>query len=387
MPSDSLSRPEGAERVQRALDAIAARRAGFRASVEAAQEQARAFLGAHAPRADARARDTALELGLFAGGRIDSARFAAVVAAPRVLSPDEETVIRRCAEVMDEVLAQGDGLFVCELPSGGDLHAAVDAALAETGRAFGAALVFQAVKSGGYRPEQLGALRAFPFRRWSRGERLLAPPLLVAADGADLHAGALAEYLDGRQKIVVVLRGAVTPAPMARLVGPRTYVAQLSDADANSGGLARAMEFDGPAAVALVPETAARFVHDPAAGATLAQRLTIVALPKDSPRAAVGGHSLAQQREELAQLTELANLAVLVGSRTVEAAPASASAQVVVPPGATPNVPPALTADHLPLTTAATDDAAVTALTTWLLAQAGLGSVDGIAAAAGGAKS
>ena len=390
MPSD--------ERVQRALDALGERRGGFRAAVETAYAQARGFLAAHGPSSDERAREMALELGPFAGGRVDAARFGALVTASRVLSPEEETIVRRCAEVMDEVLAQGDGLFVCDVPAGGDLRSVVDATLAEAGRAFGAALVFQAVKAGSYRAEQhVTALRAFPYRRWSRGERLLAPPLVVSVDGADLHAGVLAEYLDGQQKIVVVVRGAATPAPLVRLVAPRAYVAQLSDTDSlGADVLARAASFDGPAVAALVPESAARFVHDPAAGLTLAKRLSVVAMPKEPPRGVLGGHSVAQQREELAQLVELADFALLTAARA--AASGAAEPAVTAPPAPGPatsavssavpsavsnaasnGAPPAVAAP-----TAVDDGAAVSALTAWLLSQAGLPAPGGAVAAAGG---
>ena len=134
----------------------------------------------------------------------DDAEVAPPATAARVLSPEEETVVRRCGEVMDEVLAQGDGLFVCDVPPGADLHGAVEAALAEAGRAFGAAAAFQAVKAGDYHADRhSSALRAFPFRRWSRGERLLAPPLVVAVDGAD-HASIWAvQRSGGRPRLLV----------------------------------------------------------------------------------------------------------------------------------------------------------------------------------------
>jgi hypothetical protein len=38
-------------------------------------------------------------------------------------------------------------------------------------------------------------------------ERLLAPPLVVEVERRDLHAAGLAEYLDGAQKIVLVVDG------------------------------------------------------------------------------------------------------------------------------------------------------------------------------------
>ena len=370
MPSDD----EMVSRVQRAFDALAERRAGFRAAVETAYAQARGFLAAHGPRSDDRARETALELGAFAGGRVDASRFAALVTASRVLSPDEETVVRRCAEVMDEVLAHGDGLYACAVPPGGDLHAAVQEDLAEAGRAFGAAMVFQAVRAGSYHADQHApALRAFPHRRWSRGERLLAPPLIVSVDGADLHAGALAEFLDGQQKFVVIVRGATTPAPLARLIAPRTFVAQLADADVTApdapvpSALARARAFDGPAIVALVPESAARFVHDPGAGATLAKRLTVIAMPKDAPRSALGGHSVAQQREELALLAELSALGARLSVVGQDERDAQDERGVL-------EVPRPVDPVHPVRAPSGDSSAAVSALASWLLAQAGLAS-------------
>ena len=387
MPSDD----EMVSRVQRAFDALAERRAGFCTTVETAYAQARGFLAAHGPRSDDRARETALELGAFAGGRVDASRFAALVTASRVLSPDEETVVRRCAEVMYEVLAHGDGLYACAVPPGGDLHAAVQEDLAEAGRAFGAAMVFQAVCAGSYHADQHApALRAFPHRRWSRGERLLAPPLIVSVDGADLHAGALAEFLDGQQKFVVIVRGTTTPAPLARLIAPRTFVAQLADVDVQAaadapaaGALARAVAFDGPAVVALVPESAARFVHDPGAGATLAKRLTVIAMPKDAPRSAVGGHSVAQQREELAQLVELSALGARrsadIGQDERDErddSTATSSSSCASCRTAESREPRAES-----VSAAGDSSVAVSALTSWLLAQAGFASSSTTAAA------
>ena len=198
MPSD--------ERFQGASDMLRAHDGAFRAAVETAYAQVRAYLAAHGSRSEERARETALELGGFAGGRIDVGRLAAVLGTTRVLDQQEETVVRRCAEVMDEVLARGDGLFLCQVAADGDLRATVEEALAVLGRAFGAALVFQAVKTGTYRAEvhEL-ALRSFPFRRWNRQERLLGPPLVVSVDGSALNAPSLAEYLDGGQKIALVI--------------------------------------------------------------------------------------------------------------------------------------------------------------------------------------
>jgi hypothetical protein len=56
---------------------------------------------------------------------------------------------------------------------------------------------------------------------------------------------------------------------------------------------------------ALVPDSATRFVHDPAVGAVLHDRLTVHHAPQERPRKALGGISATQQVEELEQLTAL----------------------------------------------------------------------------------
>jgi len=303
MPSD--------ERVQGARDALRGRDGAYRAAVETAYAQVRAYLAAHGSRSEERARETALELGHFAGGRIDVGRLAAVLGTTRVLDQQEEAVVQRCAEVLDEVLAWGDDLFGCAVSASADLRDTVDAALATVGRAFGAALVFQAVKAGTYRAEVHEiALRAFPFRRWNRQERLLAPPLVVSVDGSALDAPSLAEYLDGGQKIVLVIRGACAPAPLARLITPHLFVMQCE----SPTELARLAAADGPGIAALVPPTAARFVHDP-----VTSRLEVTQLRAEPPRSSMGGWSAWQQGEELALLRALAAAETLAARARAQA--------------------------------------------------------------------
>ena len=163
-----------------------------------------------------------------------------------------------------------------------------------------------------------------PFARWTRSERRLAPPLVVALEGGDLRAAALAEFLDGRQKIVLVVEGECAPAPLARLVAPGTFVLQTADA----AGLDRFAAWEGPGIAALVPESAGRFVHDPAAGAASWDRLTIAHTPDKPPRRTVAGLSAAQQAEELEIL------------RTLAARPAA-----IAPPAGAPAAAEAGTAD------------------------------------------
>jgi hypothetical protein len=154
------------------------------------------------------------------------------------------------------------------------------------------------VKAGTYRAEvHEVALRSFPFRRWNRQERLLAPPLVVSVDGAALNAPPLAEYMDGGQKIALVIEGESAPAPLARLITPHLFVMQCE----SPAELARLASASGPGIAALVPPTAARFVHDP-----VAARLEVTHLRAEAPRTSVGGWSAWQQGEDLALLRELA---------------------------------------------------------------------------------
>jgi hypothetical protein len=126
---------------------------------------------------------------------------------------------------------------------------------------------------------------------------------VVEIDGADLRAGELAEFLDGNMKIVLVVRGESSPAPLARLVTPSTFVLQTSD----ETGFERFAAFEGPAVAALVPESAARFMHDPAAGQGAGDRLDVIHLPEEMPKKTLGGMSVRQQIDELEQLKVLAS--------------------------------------------------------------------------------
>ncbi|MBK6307526.1 MAG: hypothetical protein IPF47_18080 [Gemmatimonadetes bacterium] len=130
---------------------------------------------------------------------------------------------------------------------------------------------------------------ASPRRSWSRWT---AP---------DLHIGGLADYLDGREKLVLVVRGASPPAPLVRLITPGTMVLQTSD----DSGLDLVATTSGTAVAALVPAEAARFLHDPAQGREPWQRLTVWHMPP-APKNALGGLSAWQMQEDLRQLEALA---------------------------------------------------------------------------------
>jgi hypothetical protein len=367
MPSEEMTRG--------ALDALQATRAAFRAALMAGDDQIRGYLAAHRAHSEDRTQLAALELGRFAGGRLDSGRFASVVTGAAAMSVEAEGAVRRCVDLLTELLARGDALFTCVVPPGGDLRQAVEAAYADRGRAFGAALVFRAVRSGAYRPAQHDALLdAYPFARWSRSERAITVPLVVQVSGADLRANALAEYVDGHQKILLVIDGPCSPAPLVRLVTPGVFVQQAT----TPGELAALDSFQGAGIGALVPETAAQFVHAPLPEQDGGSRLTISRLPAVPPRGALGGWSSWQQREELAQLQRLAQPAV------ARAPSASAAGQVADAPAiAQPAVAqPAVSAAAAAAPSGAApprndDEQALNALTGWLLAQAGLGGTAG----------
>lgn len=342
------------DRTQLALVALDAPRARFRTAVAVARDQMAAWLAAHRAPSGGGVPSIANELGRFASGRIDGSRFAGVFAAGTELADGTSERIEQCIEVLDGLLARGDDLFTCNVPSGGDLRDAVDAAFAEAGRAFGAVLAFQAAKTKTWRADHhAGLMKRFPFGRWNRAERQLAPPLVVEVDGADLRGEQLADFLDGHVRLVVVVRGASAPAPLAGLITPGLLVMQTDDV----ADLAAVAAADAPAIAALIPEGAARFVHTPHAGASLRDRLHMTHLPAQAPTHALGPRSAAQQREELALLAEL--------SRWPETAAAAGSLET----GAAAQGAAAAVAATLPAAPAGVSP--VDALTSWLLGAAG----------------
>ena len=194
-------------RLTQALAALAQPIAEFRASVEGALAQADAYLDAHSATAAVRADRAGLELGAFAKGRMASDRFAALFPPPGRADPVSLAALGRVVEVLRGMAARGDELFVAEVTAGRELGATVDEALAVAGRAFGAIVIAELVRGGRYRPEEHDRLLdAFEFRAWNRAERRFAPPLIVFLEGADLHAGALADFADGREKLLLTSR-------------------------------------------------------------------------------------------------------------------------------------------------------------------------------------
>ena len=342
-----------------ALRALKGPRERFMSAVVAAVEEVRAFLEAHRPSFDGRATNrAAVELGAFASGRIDPQRFGALLGGGPALDGGAIARVERALHELSRVAAAGDPLFLADVGGHADLHLVVGHALASAGRAFGAAQAVERVRSGRGGPGDGGPPGPFPFRRWNRAERQIAPPLVVETPGAALHAGALAEYLDGAQKIILLVQPPAPPAALARLVTPGVLVMQTTDA----ADLDEIGRFAGPAVAALVPEGAACFVHRPGTGHAPGDRLSVRHLPDESGIKPIDGMSAFHQREELGLLRDFS--LQLRGPGAPEprepSAPAQPAAGVAPPvPHSAPDSAPAMVdADRL---------------AAWLLKQAELG--------------
>lgn len=293
MPSDP--------RLSQALGALAQPIAEFRAIVDGAIAQAEAYVAAQRATTSDRTVRAGASLGRFAEGRIDASAFAALFPPVAAATPLALAALDRALATLREVRARGDELFVVDVAPGGRLGPALDAALAEAGRAFGAVVLAEVVRGGRYTPEHERLLQSHEFRSWNRNERRFAPPLAVLVDGADIQSGALMDFADGREKIVLVVRGPAPPAPLARCITPGTFVVQTVD----GSGLDRIASFNGPAVAAIMPEGAAVFMHDPTASKEPWQRMTVRHLP-DPPKKAVGGQSAWQMTQDLRVVSDLA---------------------------------------------------------------------------------
>jgi hypothetical protein len=291
MPSD--------ERTKAALAALEGPREAFRSALVSTVEQLRAGLAAATAGSADRGRRVSVELGPFGSGRIDPDRFATFLSEEAPPDADTTPHLQRAIEVLESLVAREDALFFAQVPEGGDLLETVRRALGESGRAFGAARTAELARTGRYHDaDHRGWIDHFPPDLWNRRERDVAPPLVVEVRGEDLRAGALAELLDGAQKVVLVVNGAAPPAPLTRLVTPGVHVMQTADPAA----LARLGATDGPAVGALVPEGCARFEHRPGSDGPVAARLVVESIPEDAPSRPLGRISAFRQAEDLRQL-------------------------------------------------------------------------------------
>ena len=294
MPSDP--------RVAQALKALAQPIAEFRAAVQGALAQADAFTAAQNADAATMAARAAVGLGQFASSHVDAAKFAAMFPAVAKTDKTSLAVLAKATKILRDVAGKGDAACFAEVTDGRKLGATIDAALASVGQAFGAIIITELVRGGRYKAAQHERLLdPTEFRAWNNAERRFAPPLVVELDGKDLHAGALLDFADGREKIVLVVRDAAPPAALVRCVTPGTFVLQTVDGT----GLDRLAGYEGPAIAAFLPEGAATFMHDPTAGKEPWQRLTVPFLPT-APFKAVGGFSAWQMEQDVKMLADLA---------------------------------------------------------------------------------
>jgi hypothetical protein len=310
MPSDP--------RTAQALSALAQPIAEFRTLIEGALTQADDFLAAQGAGSGAEAARARVSLGAFADTRVDAAAFAALFPRARRVDAAATGALKRAVAVLHALRDRGDELFVVRIPSGSRLAPAVGAALAAIGRAFGAVMLAEVVRAGRYAPvEHDRLLDDADFQNWSKAERRFAPPLVIEVDGADMQAAALTDFADGREKLVLVVRGPGAPAPLARCISPGTFVLQTVD----GSGLDRAVAFDGPAITALMPEGSAVFLHDPLGGREAWQRITVEHLP-EPPKRAIRGLSTYQMGEDLRLLAEAARTPFAVPTAAGAGAPA-----------------------------------------------------------------
>lgn len=293
MPSD--------ERIEQALEVLSGQTQAFRSALAVTIDQMSAFAHAQGAAKEQKAESVAMELGPFAANLVDSSEFSQYAGDTAESSAQGVKTVKQAQDTLGKLAAKDDELFVVDVESGGSLWHSVAQRLGELGCAFAAARAFEQAKANGSSAEKVRTIDSLPFSKWSSKERRLAPPLVVTVDGADCRASGLADFLDGSFKIVLLLRGESTPAPLVRLITPGVFVAQATDAS----GLKRVGKWDGPGIGALVPESAARFVHDPKAGVESVDRLKVGHLPEAKRRKPLGGVSVAQQAEELRQLKAL----------------------------------------------------------------------------------
>ncbi len=372
MPSDLPPSPTSARTSAPSLDPMLVAALGavgpafdaWRSAVAGAADEVRGILSRRGSPAG-----VATTLGAFAAGRIDLDRFAGLVERGEALDAGALDALRRAASVLSTSgAAPAAEQVVVHVPDGARMRDVVDAAFARLGRTFGAARVAALAQQGRFRPDVDGALLAgLPPRAWTKRERRVAPPLVVSVAGADLDAAALVEVLDGGAKVLLLVRGPSTPAPLVRLLTPGTFVVQTSAAT-ELDGFRRAA---GPAvaAVFLDAQDVAAFVHDPAAGPALSDRLVVRKVPTVAVRSPVGGWSSSQQAQELAQLAALAERPA--ASAAAAAAPREAAPVKAAAPGVA-SAAPAPGAAGAP----AADDPAGR-LAAWLLGAVNLGDVRG----------
>jgi hypothetical protein len=294
MPSDP--------RVTRAFALLATPIEQYRAAVATTLEEVRGHLAAGRSDRQAHAQRLQSQLGAFGAGRIDTTRLSTLLGNREALDVPSLQRLERASDTLRNIVSRGSELLHLTILRGDDMALCVSARLALIGRAFAAARIAAAAHNRAASGlDETVALSTFPFGEWSASERKLAPPLVISVEGADLVAGTLAPFLDGMQKFLLIVDGPCAPAPLVRLITPGVLVIQGYDFPDFEVMTA----WPATAVAALVPETAVRFTHDPAAGARSSQRLS-VQMPPEARIARIGGLTAPQQSDELRQLEELA---------------------------------------------------------------------------------
>jgi hypothetical protein len=290
-------------RVDGALEAIEPARQSFHSALVATSGELKAMLDAGSSTAEERAERTAAELGAFAVGHIDVEKFASLQQTGEPLAVAAAPRLEAAARTLRGLLDAEDELYFVRVATGSDLRDAIADALGRAGRAFGAARTAELARAGSYDESLHGSwLDRFAPNRWNRRERDLAPPIVAEVDGGDLRPAGLADYLDGNQKIILVVRGPAPPAALARLITPGVTVIQSSDPadlDVMAGT-------EGPAIAALLTEQACRFVHLPD-GQAGRGRLVVHHMPDEEPKRPIGTVSAFQQVDAMRHLASLAS--------------------------------------------------------------------------------
>lgn len=276
-------------------DLLRPARDDFHSALAHTIEEVRTYLDAHETNEDDHVRGAEASLGAFADGRVDAARFSALLSQTLPIGAPDAERIERAFDVLRSLNKRVDTLCTVRVSPGDSLYDAVAGRLSEIGRAFGAARIVTAVRAGAYDEAQHGSLlEAYPFERWTAAERELAPTLLLHVDGVDCRASSLQAFLDGHAKFVLRIDGPAPVAPLARSIAPRTFVQQTRDPAALHDFVAH----KGWGVAALVPSGSACFVHRPGDGSDAEARLEVEHLPEAQPQS-VGGASRAQQEEDL----------------------------------------------------------------------------------------
>ena len=309
MPFDELRR--------RALEALEDSRESYHSAVATAVDEVRSLLAANrTPGNGKKGERAAAELGAFAAGRIDTERFESLFSERQTMDADAAARIEEALATLTALLEAGDALHTVKVRPGGDLRDVVRDALASAGRAFGAGRAVENARAGAPAEDYR---TGFGPGRWNRAERTVAPPLVVEVDGADLRPAGLADYLEGAQAIVLLVKKPAPPAALARLVVPGTLVVQGTTPDA----LEALASWNGPAVVAVVPEGSAVFRYVPEDDGP--GRLTVDSAPEDARP--VGSLSAARQLADV----RLLRLIEGVGAGQVVAAATKADAAPVDP--------------------------------------------------------